>query len=690
MGAFLLFAAFLAAGPAYAQNGCTDLGQTPSTAFPVCGSGNFIQTIVDLCGGKAIPSTCTTAVTDVIPYYYRFTCFQSGSLGFVIIPNNLGDDYDWQLFDITGQDPSNIYTDKSLFVAGDWSGTVGLTGASSRGTSLSQCPSDPTASPGSADYQNPFTSMPQIIKGHTYLLLVSHFTSSQSGYILTFGPTAAGVGAGNTAGSSVITDTVQPHLVSAFPGDCGATTIKIALNKEMQCTSLSANGSDFVLTPVGTVTGTIPSITAATGDYCNSGFDMDSLTLIFSGPIPAGNYLVSLQNGIDGNTLLDDCNTPVPLGDSVPVSIPTPPPPAPFDSLSPVGCAPSVLTVVFDKNIDCNSVATDGSDFRLTGPSGVTITGAACGANPGNTVNIQLSGPIDLAGMNQLQLVTGSDGNTIIDACAQELPAGQVISFQTGDTISAQIGYQVHLGCKIDTIDFTNPGEGGIDVWNWTFDSTVQRSGQDEDVVYTVFGQKTAKLVVSNGFCTDSAVVSVPLDNTLKAAFEATNLLCPNDKAYFSDSSTGVIVSYQWLFGDGTTSSLALPPPKQYPDLPQDKNYIVQLIVSNGPGCFDTASQAVRAIANCFIAVPSAFTPNGDGINDYLYPLNAYKAINLEFKVYNRWGQLVFQTTNWTVRWDGTVGGTPEPVGTYVWTLRYTNTETGEKVVQKGTSVLIR
>ena len=88
--------------------------------------------------------------------------------------------------------------------------------------------------------------------------------------------------------------------------------------------------------------------------------------------------------------------------------------------------------------------------------------------------------------------------------------------------------------------------------------------------------------------------------------------------------------------------------------------------------------------------MPSAFTPNGDGINDYLYPLNAYKAAGLEFRVYNRYGQLVFQTTDWTRRWDGTVGGARAPVGTYVWTLRYTNTETGAKVVQKGTSMLIR
>ena len=76
--------------------------------------------------------------------------------------------------------------------------------------------------------------------------------------------------------------------------------------------------------------------------------------------------------------------------------------------------------------------------------------------------------------------------------------------------------------------------------------------------------------------------------------------------------------------------------------------YPAALIVKNNIGCFDTAQTNIKVFYNCYIAVPSAFTPNGDGLNDYLYPLNAYKADNLEFRVYNRWGQLVFETKDWT------------------------------------------
>jgi gliding motility-associated-like protein len=114
------------------------------------------------------------------------------------------------------------------------------------------------------------------------------------------------------------------------------------------------------------------------------------------------------------------------------------------------------------------------------------------------------------------------------------------------------------------------------------------------------------------------------------------------------------------------------------------------LIVQSNMNCFDTAHHIIKAVPSCYIDVPTGFTPNGDGINDYLYPLNGYKAINLKFSVFNRLGQLIFETNDWRNKWDGTVNGRPQPVGTYAWMLSYTNKDTGEKVFKKGVSVLLR
>jgi len=62
----------------------------------------------------------------------------------------------------------------------------------------------------------------------------------------------------------------------------------------------------------------------------------------------------------------------------------------------------------------------------------------------------------------------------------------------------------------------------------------------------------------------------------------------------------------------------------------------------------------------------------------------------LVFRVYNRYGQMVFETRDWQVKWDGTVNGRKQSTGNYTWVLSYTNEDTGKKFNMKGNTVLIR
>src|ERR1700704_5238067 len=85
------------ANHAKAQSLCTTLGQTPSTAFPVCGTDTFSQATVPPCGitTVTVPLCHDNGLyTDINPFWYRFTCYTSGTLAFQITPNNLADDYD--------------------------------------------------------------------------------------------------------------------------------------------------------------------------------------------------------------------------------------------------------------------------------------------------------------------------------------------------------------------------------------------------------------------------------------------------------------------------------------------------------------------------------------------------------------------------------------------------------------------
>jgi gliding motility-associated-like protein len=286
--------------------------------------------------------------------------------------------------------------------------------------------------------------------------------------------------------------------------------------------------------------------------------------------------------------------------------------------------------------------------------------------------------------------VQGNDGNTIIDECAQETPAGSTLNFTAKDTVSADFTYTIFQSCFIDSIAFSHDGRNGVNQWFWNFDYSSISTVQDPVAYFTTFGMKQIVLSVSNGVCSDTFTKTINLDNTLKAAFETNNLLCPEDTATFINNSAGNITNYSWDFGNGNTSISRDPSPLHYPILSAEKIYMVRLIVKNAAGCYDTTYNNIKVLKSCYIAVPSAFTPNGDGLNDYLYPLNAYKADDLEFTVYNRLGQRVFYTTDWTKKWDGTINGNPQDTGIYVWVLKYTNHDTGKKVFQKGSTVLIR
>ena len=107
-------------------------------------------------------------------------------------------------------------------------------------------------------------------------------------------------------------------------------------------------------------------------------------------------------------------------------------------------------------------------------------------------------------------------------------------------------------------------------------------------------------------------------------------------------------------------------------------------------GCTGSAPITVtvyNTLPNVFI--PSAFTPNGDGDNDLFKPILAGIAALDYFRIYNRWGQLVYSTSSAERGWDGTVDGKPQPPGAFVYMLRAKD-YLGKLVVKQGTVVLIR
>ncbi|HSZ85858.1 MAG TPA: gliding motility-associated C-terminal domain-containing protein, partial [Puia sp.] len=106
-------------------------------------------------------------------------------------------------------------------------------------------------------------------------------------------------------------------------------------------------------------------------------------------------------------------------------------------------------------------------------------------------------------------------------------------------------------------------------------------------------------------------------------------------------------------------------------------------------GCYGESKISVRVFKTMpDIFVPNAFTP-GKGINNIFRPIPVGISSLKYFRVYNRWGQLVYETERTEQGWNGTVGGKPQDSGTFVWMVQGVD-YTGKIITKKGTMVLIR
>lgn len=181
-------------------------------------------------------------------------------------------------------------------------------------------------------------------------------------------------------------------------------------------------------------------------------------------------------------------------------------------------------------------------------------------------------------------------------------------------------------------------------------------------------------------------------DSILVAVYQPVRAFAGNDTVVTGDQPLILSGSggekYLW-----TPATYMNDPTLQFPTvtLPNTVDSITyKLQVTTAAGC--TGTDAVKIIVfktGPQIFMPDAFTPNSDGRNDRLFPvLVGMKQLDY-FRLYNRYGQLVYSTAAVGGYWDGTFGGTPQPSGTFVYVVQAV-TYKGEIVQKKGTVLLIR
>ena len=151
----------------------------------------------------------------------------------------------------------------------------------------------------------------------------------------------------------------------------------------------------------------------------------------------------------------------------------------------------------------------------------------------------------------------------------------------------------------------------------------------------------------------------------------------------FTNLSTNA-THYVWDFGDGSTST-DFAPVHQYT---KTGNFKVCLTALNSSSCPSIMCKTVPADVEPELGLPTAFSPNGDGENEVLYVRGA-AIVTMDLKIFNRWGQLVFETTSQDKGWDGKFNGQPQPIDAYAYVLNATFIDGSAKLL-KGNITLLR
>lgn len=251
-------------------------------------------------------------------------------------------------------------------------------------------------------------------------------------------------------------------------------------------------------------------------------------------------------------------------------------------------------------------------------------------------------------------------------------------------------------GCLPFSPTFTNLStpSNGTAVWNFGNGVTFVDSTQQGTVlnIYDNYGCYPVTLTVTSPEgCVNSltqqdyvCVTQVVADFT-PSAFE---LPIADANFCFTNSSING-ATFQWNFGDGNGSDL-VHPCNTYDDW---GTYTVCLVAIAQDGCSDTACQTIRVRDQVLLYVPNTFTPEGNDMNEIFIPVLTSgfdRTGPYEFKIYNRWGHEIFNTNSYTEGWDGTYQGVKVQLGTYVWTLKFKDSQNNEIYEFNGHVNLIR
>jgi gliding motility-associated-like protein len=251
-------------------------------------------------------------------------------------------------------------------------------------------------------------------------------------------------------------------------------------------------------------------------------------------------------------------------------------------------------------------------------------------------------------------------------------------------------------GCLPLTVQFTNLSKyADPQTYLWDFGDGATSQGIHPSHTYFNAGSFTVTLSASNVTGQTITAVkkdAVTVDQKPMAGFDTRPdlIYIPGGLLYTSNYTTSA-TSYLWDFGDGETSN-EVRPSHAYTS---EGTFTVTLVAKNESGCVDTLKAKVPVTVRLGgqVLLPNAFSPpgegsRGDGKNDTFLPV-MLGVTQFEMLIFNRWGDLIFQTSDQHHGWDGTYNGKPCQQDVYMYKLTAI-LENGEKITRVGDVNLIR
>ena len=241
----------------------------------------------------------------------------------------------------------------------------------------------------------------------------------------------------------------------------------------------------------------------------------------------------------------------------------------------------------------------------------------------------------------------------------------------------------MNQGCAPLCVSFTdasNISSGTIVGWDWDFgDGSIHSASQNPEHCFSTAGQYSITLTATTDhgcIATFTNVNMVTVFANPVAAFSPTpnpaDVLDPT--ITMNNQSSSDVNYWHWNFGDNTTLSPTTSSPVHVYSKTDTGSYLATLIVHNANGCYDTVAHEIFIGPAFTFFIPNAFTPNGDGTNDYFFG-SGTGIIKYDLWIFDRWGNMIFHGDALNDKWDGKAnGGASEAqIDVYIWKVTLTD-----------------